>query len=169
LAPAVIGSLFLTNAQSSQRIRLGILRQVARALVHDLLNRAAFELGIILVSDREITRLNETFLRHQGPTDVIAFDYALYPAGDVLRGEIFLCVHEAQRQARRFRTSWQQELVRYLVHGMLHLCGYRDDSSPARSKMKQIEDRCLRRLSRRFPLNALAGPKLSNKPPRNSD
>ena len=150
-------SLFLSNAQTCQPIILGPLRRIARVLVQDILDRHAYELGIILVSANEITRLNQTFLRHQGATDVIAFDYALYPAGDVLRGEIFLCVEEASRQARRFRTSWQKELVRYLIHGMLHLCGYRDDSPKARRQMKRVEDRCLSQLARRFNFNEMSG------------
>ena len=47
-----------------------------------------------------------------------------------LHGEIFICVDEAVWQARKFRTSWQSEIVRYLVHGVLHLLGH-DDSRPA--------------------------------------
>ena len=47
-----------------------------------------------------------------------------------LHGEIFICVDEAVLQARKFRTSWQSEIVRYLVHGVLHLLGH-DDSRPA--------------------------------------
>jgi rRNA maturation RNase YbeY len=67
-------------------------------------------------------------------------------------------VDEAVRQARRFRTSWQSEIVRYLVHGVLHSWGYDDASAGARRKMKREEDRRLRALSRRFSLAHLARP-----------
>jgi rRNA maturation RNase YbeY len=61
-------------------------------------------------------------------------------------------------QAREFRTTWQSEITRYLVHGVLHLLGH-DDSRPAkRRNMKQAENRRLRELSRRFSLAHLAHP-----------
>ena len=74
----------------------------------------------------------------------------------VLHGEIFICVDEAVVQARRFRASWQSELVRYVIHGVLHLRGF-DDLHPAgRRKMKREEDRLLREIALRFALSKLA-------------
>lgn len=77
-------------------------------------------------------------------------------ASPMLHAEIFICVDEAAAQARRFHTTWQSELVRYLVHGVLHLLGHDDVKPAARRKMKREEDRLLRALSRRFPLSKLA-------------
>ena len=126
-----------------------------------------------------MTRLNETFLRHKGPTDVITFDYAekakLAPrrrslpprpgrqkAGPALHGEIFICLNEAVSQACQFRTSWQSELARYLIHGLLHLNGFDDRKAADRREMKRAEDRLLKKTARRFPLSKLAGrPKLA--------
>lgn len=129
------------------------------------------DLGVYLIAAPEITRLNETHLRHAGSTDVITFDYsdfgragspqpyaepgAIGTSRPTLHGEIFICVDEAVRQARRFRTSWQSELVRYLVHGVLHLLGHDDSRAAARRKMKNEEDRRVRKLSRRFSLAQL--------------
>jgi rRNA maturation RNase YbeY len=74
-----------------------------------------------------------------------------------LHGDLFICVEEAIRQARQFRTTWQAELVRYIVHGILHLQGY-DDAAPGhRRVMKREEDRRMRRLAARFRLSALGG------------
>jgi probable rRNA maturation factor len=116
-----------------------------------------------LVAPSEITRLNERYLRHRGPTDVITFNYAEEeaPASGPFsfHGEIFICLEEALVQSRRYRTTWPAELVRYLVHGALHLCGY-DDSKPApRKRMKRAEDRLLREISRHYSLRQLAGPR----------
>lgn len=72
-----------------------------------------------------------------------------------LHGEIFISVDDAVRQARQFRTSWQAELVRYLIHGLLHLHGHDDLQATARRRMKREEDRLLREVSRRFDLNRL--------------
>ena len=59
---------------------------------------------------------------------------------------------EAELQARRFRTSWQSELVRYIVHGMLHLCGYNDERASQRREMKLEENRLLAELLAEFPV-----------------
>jgi probable rRNA maturation factor len=116
-------------------------------LLRDLLGLQDFELDLHVVGAAEMTRLNETFLQHQGSTDVITFDHA--EPGEALHGEIFVCVDEALIQARRFRTTWQSELLRYVVHGVLHLCGYDDQEPAARRRMKRAENRWLRELERR--------------------
>ncbi len=76
-------------------------------------------------------------------------------AGLVLHGEIFICVDEALLQARRFHTSWPSEVVRYLVHGVLHLRGFDDLQPAARRRMKREEDRLHRALATRFALSRL--------------
>ena len=75
-----------------------------------------------------------------------------------IHGEIFICVDEAVLQARKFGTSWQSEIVRYIVHGVLHLLGFDDSSAGARHKMKREENRRLGGLSRRFTLAQLSRP-----------
>jgi probable rRNA maturation factor len=62
---------------------------------------------------------------------------------------------EALIQARRFRTTWQTELVRYLIHGVLHLQGHDDRRSVSRRSMKKEEARLLKKLGRRFCLSKL--------------
>ena len=75
----------------------------------------------------------------------------------LLHGEIFVCLDEAVSQARRFHTTWQSELVRYVVHGVLHLLGYDDAASRARRKMKAAEDTLVRQLARQFDFHSLEG------------
>ena len=149
-----MSEFYLRNRQRARTINLYLLKLIALSLV-DRLCPADYRIGILLVSSREMARLNEAFLKHTGPTDVIAFGYATAQCRS-LHGEIFICVEEASRQARRFRTSWQKELVRYLTHGLLHLQGY-DDKTPAkRVRMKAVENRLLRGLARQFCLSELA-------------
>jgi probable rRNA maturation factor len=120
------------------------------------------ELGINLVAAREMTLINETFLRHEGSTDVITFDYSNAECGVRsaelnLHGEIFVCVDEAVLQAIKFKTTWQSEIVRYLVHGVLHLLGHDDRHTAARRKMKREENCRLAGLSRKFSLAQIGG------------
>jgi len=142
-------SLLVRNHQRAYRVNLRLFRRIVRFFLQDLVKRRSFELDLHLVGAPEITRLNESFVRHRGVTDVIAFDYSDHSA-QVLRGEVFVCLPEAMVQARRFRTSWQHELVRYAVHGVLHLCGYEDSTPSKRRKMKRAENAALRRLAAQF-------------------
>jgi probable rRNA maturation factor len=137
----------IANRQQTRAIDLRMLRRIVHTLLSELLQTGHRELGISFVASPEMTRLNETFLRHAGSTDVITFDYSSYESRITnhesrLHGEIFICVDEAVIQARRFRTSWQSELVRYIVHGVLHLLGF-DDARPVRQGMKSEENRLL--------------------------
>ena len=119
-------------------------------MLESLLELGDYDLGVYFVDAGEITRLNEQFLNHLGPTDVIAFDYAEPGQSGALHGEVFVCVDEALAQAPRFHVSWQTELVRYIVHGVLHLRGYDDHRTGNRRRMKDVEGRLLSRLSARF-------------------
>ena len=152
------GTLTLRHRHPTRRVDLRLLRRVAQALLHDTQPNASFDLGIYLVAAPEMTRLNETFLRHKGLTDVITFNYAEPRDQPCLNGEIFICLDEAASQARRFHTTWQSELVRYVVHGVLHLLGYDDRNSRARRRMKAAEDALVRRLARQFVFAALSKP-----------
>ena len=69
---------------------------------------------------------------------------------------------DAIAQAREFRTSWQSELARYVIHGVLHLRGYDDIRAADRRKMKREENRLLKEIARLFPLKELGrGPRLA--------
>ena len=73
-----------------------------------------------------------------------------------LHGEIFLCVDDAVAQAHLLGTTWQSELARYLLHGLLHLHGLDDLTPAARRTMKRQENRLLRLAQKQFPLRRLA-------------
>jgi probable rRNA maturation factor len=149
------------NRQRVRTVNKSYLRQIVLALLTEWPQIEHADLGVYLVAGPEMTRLNETFLRHRGSTDVITFDYSASSkrTSDIsrqLHAEIFICVDEAVVQARKFRTNWQSEIVRYLVHGFLHLLGHGDSRATERHNMKRKEDQLLRRLSRRFSLAQLA-------------
>ncbi len=144
--------LTLSDRQSSVVIDRRLLQQLGRLLLRQFPEWRHCELGVLLVTAPEMRRLNETFVRHRGITDVITFDYSNPGRPEELHGEIVICPDEARVQARRFRCSWQAELVRYLVHGVLHLRGYDDSQPAARRRMRQEEDRLVRILAARFRL-----------------
>jgi probable rRNA maturation factor len=159
------GRLAIGNRQRAISLNTRLLRRMARALLEDLLHLEDFDLALILVRAPEMARVNQTFLQHEGSTDVITFDYAQSALsaglGKRVHGEIFICTDDAIAQAREFRTSWQSELARYVIHGVLHLRGYDDIRAADRRKMKQEENRLLKEMTRLFPLKELGrGPRL---------
>jgi probable rRNA maturation factor len=169
-----MSELVLWNRQRVRCVNTVLLRRIVRSLLNESASDEDYELGVYLVGASKMTKLNETFLRHAGSTDVITFDHAVKAdvgrrskkrepskSPDVgcykrIHGEIFVCMDEAVRQARQFRTNWQSELVRYVVHGVLHLTGFDDLKPVSRRKMKREENRLLRELTRRWPPAQLA-------------
>ena len=153
--------VIITNCQQVQLVDLHLLRRIVTTMLSELSQIRLADLGIHLVATPEMTRLNETFLRHTGSTDVITFDYSDHAArnpklASSLHGEIFVCLDMAVAQARRFHATWQSELARYVIHGVLHLLGFDDSQPDKRRKMKRAEHRWLRTLNHRFPLTKLA-------------
>jgi probable rRNA maturation factor len=159
-------SLTLSNRQSARHVDLRLLRRIVQALFEATCPVVPLDLGVYIVAAPEMTRLNETFLGHQGPTDVITFDYGegrprrglggRDACPTLLHGEVFVCLDEAMSQARRFHATWQSELVRYVVHGLLHLLGHDDRDARARRKMKAAEAALVRHLARQFDFRGLS-------------
>ncbi|MGH7975375.1 MAG: rRNA maturation RNase YbeY [Limisphaerales bacterium] len=165
-------NIFISNRQRARKTDLRLLTEIAASLLTELKIEEA-ELEINLVGAVEMAALNEKFLQHKGSTDVITFDYRLSVGRDsrraaknekrlartlappYLSGEIFISVDDAMQQSKKFKTKWQSEIVRYIVHGILHLLGYDDLRADLRRKMKREENRLLRKLSRRFALSKL--------------
>jgi probable rRNA maturation factor len=166
-------NIVIANRQRTKKINTHLFRQIVGALLAEL-KISEVELGIALVGAQEMARVNWQFLRHEGSTDVITFDYhdveqasrrshSKHPKnGDrrdvcpALHGELFICVDDAVAQAKVFKTSWQSETVRYLVHGVLHLRGQDDLKPELRRKMKRAENRLVRRLANGFSLAQLS-------------
>ena len=152
----MIVRLSFRNRQRIRTLDLAQLRRVVRHLLTAEFQTRQAELGFHLVAAPEMARVNQTFLQHAGSTDVITFNHTDSPSADSLHGEVFICLDDAVAQAKQFRTTWQSELVRYVIHALLHLRGYDDRNPAARRKMKREENRLLRQIVRRFPLRRLA-------------
>jgi probable rRNA maturation factor len=147
--------MVISNRQRGRKMDLRWVKKITAAALAELRIERA-ELGIVLVGAKEMASLNEEFLGHEGATDVITFDYSPEPGaqsprsavdGPKIQGEIFICIPEAERQAKIFGTQWRAEVVRYIVHGILHLTGHDDLQPLARKSMKREEGRLVRKLS----------------------
>jgi probable rRNA maturation factor len=152
----VSNSVSVQNRQRGRKLDTRLLRIITRWLLSDALQVQTFQLAVYVVAPDEMTHLNETFLKHKGSTDVLTFDYSEDAEATSVVGEIFVCAEEAVIQSARFRTDWRSELVRYVVHGTLHLLGYDDQRLASRRKMKRMENLTLKRLAGRFDLKKLS-------------
>jgi len=97
--------------------------------------------NIIFINDAGIIRLNGKFLKKWRKTDVLSFQ--LNPAGQSMEGEVYVNIEQARRQAREYNVTYKNEYSRLIIHGLLHLAGYRDDTSRRKIKMSLREDQIL--------------------------
>lgn len=95
------------------------------------------DLSFIFASDKYIREMNMEFLQHNYDTDVIAFDYK---KGNVISGEIYLGINTIRKNAVQYRNTILNEVLRVMVHGVLHIIGYDDKNDIEKRKMKNMED-----------------------------
>jgi rRNA maturation RNase YbeY len=101
------------------------------------------ELSVVFLSGPAMRRLNRKALGHDHVTDVLTFD--LTGAGcsssvKMLEAEIYICPDEARRNARAYGEPFSAEIIRYVAHGLLHLCGFRDRSPSQQARMRRHEE-----------------------------
>ncbi len=97
--------------------------------------------GIFITNDDKIRHINNSYLRHDYPTDVISFPY--FRSKFKIEGELIVSVTTAKSQARRLRCSWINEIVLYVIHGTLHLCGINDLEPNEIVEMRKLEREAL--------------------------
>jgi rRNA maturation RNase YbeY len=99
------------------------------------------ELDVAVVGSAEMARLNRRHLGHAGTTDVLSFD--LSGSADRLDGQVIVCSDVARREARKRGLRFTHELLRYVAHGLLHLCGYDDATAPQFQRMHARQEQLL--------------------------
>ena len=100
-------------------------------------NKKEGEINYIFCDDDYLLNLNEQYLDHDTLTDIISFDYSI---GNEIHGDIFISTERVLENAADFNVSFQEELQRVLVHGVLHYCGYKDKSEADEQLMRNKED-----------------------------
>ncbi len=95
------------------------------------------DISIIFCSDPYILDINQRYLQHDYFTDIITFDYC---EGKVLSGDLFISIDTVRENAREYGTTFEEELNRVMVHGLLHLIGYDDHTPAEQQEMRGKED-----------------------------
>jgi probable rRNA maturation factor len=139
--------IFVRNRQRKIRINVAELQDFAAKAVRKSLQlrneentglRRLDTVFVWLISDRRMASLHRKFMCQSGPTDVLTFQH----------GEIFISVETARRNARAFGSSLANELCLYIVHGLLHLHGFDDQTQAGAGEMEKIQKKILRDCSR---------------------
>ncbi|MEJ6675716.1 MAG: rRNA maturation RNase YbeY, partial [Polaribacter sp.] len=98
------------------------------------------EVSYIFCDDEYLHKLNLEFLEHDTLTDIISFDNSL---GNQINGDIFISVERVKENANSFNASFENELHRVIIHGILHYCGYKDKTKKDADLMRSKEDAAL--------------------------
>ena len=100
-------------------------------------NKKEGEINYVFCDDDYLHKINLEHLGHDTLTDIISFDYSV---GNELHGDIFISVERVKDNAVDFKVSFEDELKRVLVHGLLHYCGFKDKSENDERLMRRKED-----------------------------
>ena len=117
-------------------------RRIARWVerVADSYGKRVGEVNYIFTDDEGILRVNRQFLQHDYYTDIITFDYT---EGPVLGGDLYISLETVRSNAALMGTSYEEELHRVIIHGILHLCGLNDKGPGEREIMEAAENKAL--------------------------
>jgi len=123
---------------------------IKKLTIHKLINLLKKELNftiknleISFVNSSEIVQVNSKHLHHNYSTDIITFNYSKPKSS--LEGEILISLDDALENSKRFHTSFKRELIRLVIHGILHLLGYKDEKISEKKVMKTKENSLLRK------------------------
>ncbi len=129
----------VTNAQRRTAVNAARMARLARCAIRRLRIRRQGTLAITFIDAQRMRVLNRTFLSHDRTTDVLSFRYD----GEPVAGDILVVPSVARRYAREHRVAYQQELARYVIHGILHWLGEQDRTARQQVRMRRRENRVL--------------------------
>jgi probable rRNA maturation factor len=95
------------------------------------------DINYIFCDDDFLLGINQQYLNHDALTDIISFDYSV---GNELHGDVFISIQRVRENAAEFEVTFEEELKRVMVHGLLHYCGYKDKSEKDKREMRFKED-----------------------------
>lgn len=124
-----------------------IYKQNIHSIISSLKKELKFSISFLqinFVSSQQIIEINEEYLKHEGSTDIITFNYSEDTFN--LDGECYICIPVADENAKKFKVSLQNELLRLIIHGILHLLGYDDINAEDKKVMKKEEDKLVKLL-----------------------
>jgi rRNA maturation RNase YbeY len=126
----------------SGRIELGNKTQLKKwisAIIKNE-NKKEGKINYLFCTDKELHKINREFLNHDTYTDIITFDYS---ESNKVSGEIYISSERVKENSQKLKTEFESELRRVIIHGVLHLCGYKDKNPAQKKEMRDKEDDAL--------------------------
>jgi len=120
--------------------------RVLEALIWNVLTGEGAEpvyIGVILTDHETVLDLNRTYLQHDYFTDVLSFDLSESEDAHAIEGEVYVDLDTALERHEEFGVSFEEEVRRYVIHGVLHLLGYDDATPEEKAAMHALEDKYL--------------------------
>ena len=125
-----------------------VQKKIKKSNVHDLIKSLSVELNFLVsnleinfISGEDIHAINKSYLKHDYTTDIITFNYS--DSLQKIDGEIFISIDDALSNSKKFKVTLSDELVRLVIHGILHLLGYDDQNLTDKKRMKRLENKLL--------------------------
>jgi rRNA maturation RNase YbeY len=112
----------------------------AKEIIREIIakeRKTSGELSFVITNDERLKEINIEFLKHEYYTDVITFNYN---EKDVINGEIYISLDRVKENAINYNVSLEEELMRVIIHGVLHLVGYDDNNDEKKSEIRKMED-----------------------------
>ena len=106
-------------------------------------NKNTGPISIVLCDDQYLHSMNVKYLDHDTYTDIITFDYS---ENDMVSGDLFISFERVKENAKKAKTTVPNELHRVIIHGVLHLCGYKDKQDEDQKLMTKMENKSLNKL-----------------------
>ena len=100
--------------------------------------KEAGDINYVFCSDEHLLEINKTHLDHNTFTDIITFDYTV---NKIISAEIYISIDRVKENAQEYKVSFDNELKRVMVHGILHCCGYGDSTKESKANMKELENK----------------------------
>jgi len=138
----------IKNLEVNNNSNVRISKLFVNKIVGLLKNEFNFSISSLLVnfvSANQIIKINKKFLDHNYSTDIITFSYSA--ESKVIDSEIYISVEDAESNAEKFGVTFTDEILRLVIHGILHLLGYDDKTPELNAKMKRIENRLFKKFS----------------------
>jgi rRNA maturation RNase YbeY len=128
-------SLNLVEVRKPTFLRMNVLKKQLKELIR-IENKSVGDIAIVLTSDAYLLQVNQSFLKHDFFTDIITFDYC---EDNVVNGDLLISIERVLENSVKLNTSFENEFLRVVYHGVLHLCGYKDKKPTEISQMREKE------------------------------
>lgn len=102
-------------------------------------------LDIFFIPSEEMIELNNQYLKHNYDTDILTFDYSV--SKDLISADIFISYKMAEENAKKYKVDFNNEIIRLIIHGILHIIGYDDKTPSEKRKMKRKENELTKKYS----------------------